>query len=131
MTPFKNKIYLVLLLLASLIAAYAIASWPKNIVEQEQVKKWVIGGYTEQFCGVLYPRISSCVTFNPSGCREIASNVIVNCIENGEDIPAKATQKDAKKIYDSYSYCFEENIHSRIIKDYLIQSPQCIDMIQG
>ncbi len=122
----KNKSYLSLLILLLLGGAIAYAYWPKQAVPKDSLKKWISDGYSQQFCKVVYPKLSNCLTLSVSDCQSVAEEQIATCLaDNAKDLPTKTDPATAKQIYSSYAKCFMQNMHDVILDEYLIDSPDC------
>ncbi len=127
----KNKLYLSLLILLLLGGAIAYAYWPKQAVSKDSLEKWISDGYSQQFCKVVYPKLSNCLTLSVNDCQSVAEEQIATCLAaDAQDLPTKTDPESAKKIYASYAKCFMQNMHDIILDDYLVDSPDCQELMQ-
>lgn len=129
MGTLRNKLFILLILLA--IAVIAVV-WIRNSrpqATQQKVIDWIVKGYSEQFCNVIYPRIGSCVTIPREQCPEVAKKQVDHCLQsNNTIIPALVNQTEAKKIYNSISVCFEDRMHKTMLENMVI-SAECKKML--
>lgn len=125
----KNKLYLFLFLIAIIFVVWIY--WPKTEISKGRLNNWIIDGYTQQFCNVIYPRLQQCVTFGANACPRIAEQEISACLaQRTNDLTGVKDQAAAKKIYDSFMECFRSNIHTTILNSYMVDTPECQDVLQ-
>lgn len=125
----RNKLFILLILLA--VAVIAVV-WIRNArpqATQQKVIDWIVTGYSEQFCNVIFPRIGSCVTIPREQCSTVAKQQVNHCLQsNNTIIPAVVNQTEIKKIYNSISACFQERMHRTMLENMVV-SAECKKML--
>ncbi len=123
---FKNKLFILLIVLLVIVFVGVCARGTHKEITQTKFIAWVTEGYSQQFCRVIYPRVANCVTFQHKDCIEIASDQINSCVESKKSsLPGTLSDVDAQKTYSTFADCFEKNMHKKIVQDYLIKTPEC------
>lgn len=124
MELFKNKL-VILLGVALLICIFFFwsAKEPMQTIDKEKLEAWLKTSYSTQFCNVIFPHIENCVSLKPAACDEVVKKSLDSCLDQ---LPQQeVTISESKKIYAGASSCFENNIHSEIVSNYLIDTPEC------
>lgn len=121
----KNKLTLgIIAILLFIIIGWLY--WPHATVKKEKLTNWVANGYTQQFCKVIYPQVSSCVTFSANECSAIAKEQINDCItKSNAEIPESANAEKANQVYRSFAECFQKNMQQTILSKYLEDTAEC------
>lgn len=118
------------LIIIALAVGMIITSWIRthnNSMSQEQLLSWIKQGYNKQFCNVVFPRISDCVTLKPDECHNIADAAIDSCLnEINATLGATFSEEESKDIYKSVAGCFERNTHDQLMQQYLIHTEECM-----
>ncbi len=125
----QYKLYLFVLSGAVLI--YAIwYNQPSDKVTHSVLLNRIRAGYPDQFCQVIFPRIANCVSLAQPNCKSIASAQLEPCINKMQDnIPSSTSAENAKKIYDSLSKCFADNMHQTLLQNYYVDKPECAQIM--
>lgn len=122
----KNKLLLALFVAGvAIIASFWMRSHPKKINQADLVIK-ITQGYVQQFCNIIYPNISNCVTLSVDECANAAKETIELCIgENSDNLQGTHSQTEAQKIYNVLGECFANKMHDLIMQRYLLDTPEC------
>lgn len=125
MEIFKNKLFLLLLLaFTGAVISYRLKEPPQ--VSQQKVLSWIAAAHSQQFCGVIYPRIQRCVTLQPAECLSFATEQITNCVNvNKSNIPEHINRLEAKAVYETNTGCFQTKTHTELLQNYLVKTAEC------
>lgn len=122
----KNKLFVALLIAGIAVLGSFLLRWlPKKLDPSNLVIK-IENGYTSQFCNIIYPQLSNCVTLPISDCPIVAKEQINICIkQNADKLQNASNKEEANKLYDGLGECFAKNMHDLILQKYLINTPEC------
>lgn len=127
----KNKL-VVLLLFAVLLTAFSYwrYTYRKQTYTQDQLFTWIETGYSQHFCNVVFPNFASCVTASVLQCPQLVHEALEPCVANLKiGLSATIKKQDVEELYARVGECFEMNIHSNIVNQFLVKSQECIDMM--
>ncbi len=115
--------------IAVLLVIMSFTFWwfwqPEEQMQQEELFAWIQTGYSQQFCTVIFPKVSHCVSLKDSDCKNFAAEQMLPCLTKlGADLPDYDTSEQRKAIYDSVAGCFQENTHDELVNKYLINNEE-------
>lgn len=126
MQRFKNKLSIMALSVIIIIGVFFILQPSSNTMTKDSLKEWMRASYSRQFCEVIYPNVSSCLTMSADQCIFVANKQLQPCIDSlTANLPETIKGEDTKTIYESVSRCFEAGMHKELLEQYLIQTPEC------
>jgi hypothetical protein len=127
----KNKL-IILLVGAALLAVFSYWRYDsrKQTYTQDQLFAWIEQGYSRQFCSVVFPNIANCVTATVEQCPQIVRNALAQCVANLKvGLGGRIAKGEAEDVYKRAAVCFEMNIHTNIMQEFLVQTQECIDLM--
>jgi hypothetical protein len=130
MNMFNNKILLFCAAVCAIVGLFLAFRPSPGTVSPEKLVAWIKNGYSQQFCRAIYPHLAKCITLKKENCVYVASTQVDTCIATTHvKLPDSSSPEQAKEIYASLEQCFQTQIHSELTKNYLINTPECVQMM--
>lgn len=126
MTVFKNKLFVLLFVTLTICAFSWQWLYQRSQVTKQELLVKIEDGYTRQFCNIIFPHISDCVTLPQTGCNDFANKTLDACTADlNNSLPDRLSSVKAKEIYEKVAACFELNAHAELRINYAIDTPEC------
>lgn len=99
---------------------------PRDLIKQQDLLSKIQGGYTQQFCGVIFPRIAGCVSITAEKCPNLVAKHLDACLLQLKlDLPTAVTAAEGKVIYDKVGECFQKDIHDDLTTNFMANTEEC------
>jgi len=126
MQLFENRKLVGGLIVVMIVVGIWWLKQPRDLIKQGDLLAKIQGGYTQQFCGVIFPRIASCVTVTLEKCSNLVAKHLDACLLQLKlDLPNAVTAVEGKVIYDKVGECFQKDIHDDLTTNFMINSDEC------